>query len=430
MFLLFPQGCANVLSRMLAVDVNHRITMDDLLSHEWLRDPHTSTTFIARQPPVAKLYHTVPKAQVVSYMTTVFNFMEDEIYDSVVERKMNAVAATYHLLQRRFEAGLHLVGFSLNVNNACQKQCHDLKSYSENVELPRIAGEDGAGGETDVNKKSDSELNVKSYAQLLKTSKLRSAQSVRSGPLVLRQKEITLRRYKTRTDMVKDAKPKEEYGFLPDFVLTYSHSDGTSVHSRGSEKFEWEQTFVVNKKEACPLTPPISAGKQSTCGRADQSDFFHNYPSEGRLTQNDLVVPAPPTTPATPPLIPRASSVGVGRQLPPAPRNFLPKGISVKQSITKQGCVSDESESAMDCKAKHVTEQGGHVDSGPLLRRQKMMHFSRYTASLSRQGNVVQQSGQPATGRKILTNKEARSYFEDIEHAKVIGQGKWVSTFG
>mgnify|MGYP000146199689 CR=1 FL=1 len=404
---------------MLAVDVNHRISIEDIFIHDWITDEHEFIA-VVRQPPVAKFYHTVPKAQIVNYMTTVFNFMEDDIYDSVVERKTNAVAATYHLLHKRFEAGIHLVGYSVSVKDAPQKQgVASAKSVIENIELPHLlTDETEVNGEVTLDPKSK----LKTYAQLMKDCKLRSAQNDRSGSSVVRQKEITLRRYKTRADVLKGTRGKEQLGFLPDFVLTYNqnhpHPQGTS-HSKGPDRFEWEQTFVISKKETSSIDSNEAISKRSSLRQPtnhSQSEFTTYQTFDGRVTRNaDSVLPVPPSSPITPALINHDFKPVVGRQLPPTPAEMLPKDIN---TTNKSSCALELTYNSHNNQVKSLTEQ---CSNDPILMFQKQkMQLARFTSSINGKNAVAQsQCGR----RKALTNKEARSYFQEIERAKVIGQG-------
>lgn len=423
---------------MLCVDPRYRISMDELLNHPWVLGPEMEA--VLRQPPLTQLHPTVPKSPIVSYMTNVFNFIEDDIYCSVIERKMNAIAATYHLLQRRFDAGVHIVGLSMTMPSAAHtvsgKRNGELgRSWENRIEFPLLPSEN-------AHKDDSSTMNhkghVKTYVQLLKDSKLRSAQMVRSGN-VLKQKELILRRYKTRTDMARHTKTKEEVGFLPDFVLTYTQSDLPFSHVRRPNKsFEWEQTLVISKKE--PVKPEVgdNVTTKTLYGRpAAGRDASRQVNADGRVTA-DIPLLVPPTSPVSP-FIPREEAFH--KQDEP----LTDINITTK-SLTRQTTFDDEFSTINFKDADNNKELNESENRDTETRRVKIIDpsqsdswstFNKQKLRLGRglslldrrSGQFPVQYGSPITRPKTLTTREARSYFEQIEHAKVIGQGQFIIAF-
>ncbi|XP_053396268.1 uncharacterized protein LOC123550921 isoform X2 [Mercenaria mercenaria] len=399
-------GCANLLARMLCVDFHYRIPIEDVLSHSWIMENH-QTPLITRQPPIGKLYPHVPKAAVVSYMTTVYNFIEDDVFYSVMERKMNAVAATYHLLLKRFDAGIHLMGLSMGAPAPFKLQHpklppENIKVIDEKIGFPALSKDITLMSEGNT---GSSKTKFKSYIQLLKDSKLKSAQSasVRSGySLSSKQKDFTLRRYKTRTDIARHTKTKEETGFLPDFILTYTQNENSVFDSqnRKSEKFEWEQTFIISKKETTRFEPSANVkSRQSANAHSKYSETVRHTDADGRNTAVDVPLQAPPTTPISP-AIPR--------------EHVNAKGNNLEE--TKNSADNE------DGKRPITVEDPYHGETWSTFHRQKAQ-LARAVNGLER--NTKQSAYQfhkPITKPKTLTQREAKSYFDEINNAQVIGQ--------
>lgn len=424
-------GCANLLSRMLSVEVTFRIPAEEMLVHPWILEDHDSP-LLTRQPPVGKLYPHVPKTAIVSYMTTVFNFLEDDIYYSVIERKMNAVAATYHLLLKRFDSGIHLTGISVNNPNSLKvqqvKSGTEIRAPNDKISLPALPSEATVLSETIG---SASKTKLKSYLQLLKdSSKLRSAQasSIRSGYSLSKQKDFTLRRYKTRAEIARHTKTKEEVGFLPDFILTYTQQEHTPFesHTRKTDRYEWEQTFVISKKETRRLEPSANMKhRQHSQFHHKHGDHFRSIDGDGRTTdgerrnldgdgRNESALQAPPTTPITPAIMQDILS----RELTATATRIEPDPIEkVKDSNMPR------METDMETRRSAV-EDPCHSESWNTFQRQKTQ-LAKVVAGIdksNRQSNY--QFGKPITKPKTLTQREARSYFDEIHHAQVIGQGR------
>lgn len=421
--------CANLLARMLAVDVNFRITVEDMLTHPWIMEDH-ETPLITRQPPIGKLYPHIPKTAIVSYMTTVFNFLEDDIFYSVIERKMNAVAATYHLLLKRFDSGIHMMGYSMANPNPLKVQnvksaVDSKRSMNDKLELPALATEvtvlTEAGG-------SASKTKLKSYIQLLKDSKLRSAQStsIRSGYSLSKQKDFTLRRYKTRTEIARHTRTKEETGFLPDFILTYSQQDHLPFesHTRKQDKYEWEQTFVISKKETTRFEPSANMKhRHNSQFLSKHNDVIRhvdgdgrNFDGDGRHAdgngRNESALQAPPTTPITP---------GI-------PRDLLSLELhAIRREPDPIERVKETNMPKIDAEDDHrhsAVEDPCPVESWNTFQRQKTQ-LAKVVAGIDKNNKTsTYQFGKPITRPKTLTQREARSYFEEINHAQVVGQGR------
>lgn len=414
-----------MLARMLAVDPSFRITVEELLVHPWIQENHT-TPLLTRQPPIGQLYPHVPKTAIVTYMTTVFNFIEDEIFYSVIERKMNAVAATYHLLHKKILAGVQLSmngGYQGNQQSALKVQ--DPKRVVENgnhsnhrTELPAIQTETSFMSES-LKSASKSGKQLKSYIQLLKDSKAKSAQSagMRSGySFSSKQKEFNIRRHKTRPDLARHTRFKEEVGFLPDFILTYTQNDTAYNNANNSttEKFEWEQTFIVSKKEAVKFeTNSGIQHKKPTHAQYKHTEQGRNVDADGRNESVDVTLQAPPTSPAT-----------------PFPPQIVATGI---KSPTEQANGTNDRKAADIPKLnfdggyrKSPVENTSQQDTWNTNPKQKIQ-LTRSTTftdkNIKPNAAVSYQFGRAPNKPKTLTPREARSYFKEIENAQVVGQG-------
>lgn len=404
-------GCANLLSRMLCVDVNYRITIEDLLTHDWI----TVDSQITRQPPIGKLYTQVPKTGVVSYMTTVFNFTEDDIFYSVMERKMNAVGATYHLLQKRFDAGI-LIGVSVSTPSPLKTQSSKRSAGgdtdgNDTVGLPVVSNEQTMISEGST---SASKTKLKSYIQLLKDSKLRSAQStsIRSGYSLSRHNDFAHRRHKTRADIARYTKTREETGFLPDFILTYTQNENNDVydpHTRKTEKFEWEQTFIISKKQTTRFDPSSSKQKQNESQQVNYGELVRNTEADGR-SETDIALHAPPASPITPSITPYSKAI-INVTIEPV--------AEVKQIDIPRIEIEDDTRSS-------TVEDPCHGECWSTFQRQKTQ-LSQVVSGLDHSTNKpsAYQFGRPITKPKTLTHREAKSYFNQIKTAQVIGQGRY-----
>ncbi|XP_052809051.1 uncharacterized protein LOC128237508 isoform X1 [Mya arenaria] len=416
-------GSANLLARMLALEVYYRITIDEVLSHPWVQGEEGS--LVTRKPPISNLCLSIPKPQIVNYMSTVFKFLEDDVFCSVIERKMNAVAATYNLLQRRFDAGIQIVGLSMAISSAKtnNRSCEGGKSWNSRVDFPLLPSENIGRHDNDPSSQKNM---CKSYMQILKDSKRKSAQNVRSGN-VFRQKEFALTRYKTKTDMIRHTHTKEEVDFLPDFLLTYTRCDDTYNHNRKpNQSFEWDQTCIGSKNEPSKIDSfKTIHGKQEI-----QTEDTKNRHIDGRITA-EIPLLVPPTSPVSP-VIPRDVSTNQNERV--SEINGTSKRISNQENvidILNNKCTLvdvSRDQSFNNTVAGANVEGTKSIVNDPCTTR-TWSTFQKQKERLGRGVTLVNRKKHVAynyglTKPKALTNREARSYFEEIEQAKVIGQGR------
>lgn len=244
------EECRDFLQAMLTSDPRKRIKMEDLLRHPWLLGENEEPVF--RQQAVANLLPLVPQASVINYMTKMFDFKESEVLNALGERKVNSIAATYYLLKKRFDSGLHLVNrpqgmrninhrresafsaFSIELNNRNTASC---PSKDQRQELPSDSKR-VITGEIKHN-------NYRSYLQYVKVSRERTNAF---------SKNIFLRRQKTRSSLTrtynKAEKPENsvpdlimpESATKPDFRLTYTPLQADAL-------FEWDKEGLIRREQ-------------------------------------------------------------------------------------------------------------------------------------------------------------------------------------
>ena len=220
--------------------------MEELLRHPWLVKENEEPVF--RQSAVANLLPLVPQASVINYMTKMFDFKESEVLNALGERKVNSIAATYYLLKKRFDSGLHLVPrptgmrnhrresafstFSIELNNRTSTSCPTKDQRPENPEAKRVIT-----GEIKHN-------NYRSYLQYVKVSREKTNAF---------SKNIFLRRQKTRSSLTrtynKVEKPETSVPDLilpesakPDFRLSYTPLQADAL-------FEWDKEGLIRREQ-------------------------------------------------------------------------------------------------------------------------------------------------------------------------------------
>ncbi|XP_022286461.2 uncharacterized protein LOC111099464 isoform X2 [Crassostrea virginica] len=240
------EECREFLQAMLLSDPRRRTKMEELLRHPWLVKENEEPVF--RQSAVANLLPLVPQASVINYMTKMFDFKESEVLNALGERKVNSIAATYHLLKKRFDSGLHLVSrptgmrnhrresafstFSIELNNRTSTSCPTKDQRPENPEAKRVIT-----GEIKHN-------NYRSYLQYVKVSREKTNAF---------SKNIFLRRQKTRSSLTrtynKVEKPETSVPDLilpesakPDFRLSYTPLQADAL-------FEWDKEGLIRREQ-------------------------------------------------------------------------------------------------------------------------------------------------------------------------------------
>ena len=373
---------------MLTTDSNGRISIGDILVHNWLTEGYDDP-LVTKQPPLGKLFPTIPNNFIVNYMTKVFNFQEDDIFYSVLERKMNAVAATYHLLYKHFESGHNLIGgptlgpqippLGLEFMDQNQKEHTDIAVKADR-DLPAI------------HKEKSSLVAPKPSVNLFRYSS--SKYSVDRPREIKRS--VSLRRRNSNVRIGRYTRTEEEIGSVPDFILTYAHNEQID-YEIPDRKYEWEQSFIVTKHGS------MKTAKKNRTSQSGDS-FSHSTKDEtGKI------------------MTPRKDTSAIGRRS----RVCTPANSCVDDdiaysintiSISGETSVSDKESVNLSC------EDPCNEKSWSTYHKQKSRLARGMSLASKRDRGVAYKA--PIAAAKTLTPREAKSYFEEIANARVVGTGK------
>ena len=363
------------------MDAYNRMTIGDILVHNWMCEGHESP-LITQQPLLGKLFPTVPNSFIVNYMTKVFNYHEDDIFYSVMERKMNAVAATYQLLQKHFESGHKVVGVP-PINLEYLKECDKNKTdtmFKASTELPVIK------------KENSSLVSSKPTVDLFKYS---SSKYSDYKPRDFKG-SVSLRTRNNKLRVGKQTRIDEDNGMVPDFILTYAHNEQIE-YEIPDRRYEWEQSFIVTKHGSM---------KSGIKNRTNQNG---DSMSNSRFIQEEDRKSATPVK----------NNIPIGRQS----QVCTPVNSCVDEEIypTKSICGGSEITEIYKPSTKKVSEDKHNLRSwsSNMSQRSRVTRATSITAK--REPNTVYRV--PASAPKTLTPREARSYFDEITKAKVVGTG-------
>ncbi|XP_048770776.1 hormonally up-regulated neu tumor-associated kinase homolog B-like isoform X2 [Ostrea edulis] len=248
------EECRDLLQTMLTAEPRRRIKIEEVLGHPWLLGENEEPVF--RQSTVANLLPLVPQASVINYMTKMFDFKESEVLNALGERKVNSIAATYYLLKKRFDSGLHLVSFPQGMRNHRRESSFSTFSIELNSRnTTSCPTKDQRGETTETKKVTSGEIkhnNYRSYLQYLKVSRERTNAF---------SKNIFLRRQKTRSSLMRSYNKVEKNdnsvpdlitseSTKPDFRLTY-----TPIHA--DALFEWDKEGLVRREQKRMRPKPL-----------------------------------------------------------------------------------------------------------------------------------------------------------------------------
>ena len=366
---------------MLTVDAHNRMTIGDILVHNWMCERHESP-LITRQPPLGKLFPNVPNSFIVNYMTKVFNYHEDDIFYSVMERKMNAVAATYQLLQKHFESGHKVIGvppINLEYLKECDKDKTDA-SFKTSTELPVIK------------KENSSLVSAKPAVNLFKYS---SSKYSEYKPRDIKR-SFSLRARNNKLRVGKHTKMDEDNGMVPDFILTYAHNEQIE-YEIPDRRYEWEQSFIVTKHGSMK-----SGSKNRTNQNSD-------------AMSNSRFVPEEDGKSATP----IKNNIPAGRHS----QVCTPVNSCVEEEIypTKSICGGSEITESYKPSLNKAGEDRNTLRSWSSYPSQRSKLTRGMSLTAKREPNTVYKV--PASTQKTLTPREAKSYFDEITKARVVGTG-------
>ena len=370
---------------MLTLAAQDRMTIGDILVHSWMCEGHESP-LITQQSPLGKLFPNVPNSFIVNYMTKVFNYHEDDIFYSVMERKMNAVAATYQLLQKHFESGHKVIGvppINLEYFKDSDKEKIDA-SFKTTTELPVIKKEKSSLVS------STPAVNLFKYSSS-KYSDYKPRDIKRSLSLRTRNNKLRVGKY-TRMD--------EDNGIVPDFILTYAHNEQIE-YEIPDRRYEWEQSFIVTKHGS------VKNGKNTRVNQGGDSLSNSRFVSEDNRKS---VTPVRNNSP-------------VGRHS----QVCTPVNSCVEEEIypTKSICGGSEITESYKPPLNKSCEDQSNVRSWSSYPSQRSRLTRGMSLTAKRDQNITYKV--PASAPKTLTPREAKSYFDEITKAKVVGTGNDLS---
>ncbi|KAK3603537.1 hypothetical protein CHS0354_027958 [Potamilus streckersoni] len=459
-----PEGiseeCADLLRRMLLPDDKQRIKVDDILVHPWMRHGYEEP-IITRQPPTGKLFPPIPKGCILNYMTKVFHFMENDVFYSVIERKVNSVAAAYHLLQKRFDKGLHMIGFSLDMNGASLAPDHrgdeDARASagSKRTEVS-LSNSSGHMPVNDLNMGQIAGLKYKKYLDMIKDSKERK----QSGAMKSSPKDVIIARQRTRTTLNKPKKlgPYQTTADKPEFILTYDENDGFKYNT---SKYEWDPAVLVSKDEKPKEEDRSYINKKGDSTKVgdntavyDNTDFSmadtgEKHESSGNISKEPQNYMAGAKMKHNPDIAPKISKHSINHQVSQYPVQFQSQP---QPNISKLSASHHQTIPSVPTKSQHsprsplkpktsqlfrsenytwdpLTKQRTlaiddqyTVDAWHTFNKQKARLARGATFSLARSKTLTYSS--PISCPKELTPREAKAFYEEIQQAQVVGTGR------
>ena len=382
--------------------------MDALMIHPWLLDSHDLS--VQKYPTVSQLGPLVPQSAVMNYMTKMFNFHESDIIFSLHERKVNSVAATYHLIHKRFEAGLHLIGLGMDPSFP-QRKSHTFTSFplsfpGQETSIPRSNGYVKETVDKGLSNQGFQPSSYKNYLQFLKDAKTKPLILSKQGENVILRKKgprmAVSQQYKTNSNKSSDQKhpakdfmlscqPKQAvYEWSADGVVSYDTPE-VPKNIPIIKKNIYERFQHVNGQSASTYieTPPPPPNT-SLGGRAKTEIELNNV-----LQEKEMAVPK--TSPAGP----RPGSVKT-------PYRYSLRTLTEPQS-------HEESEQASSFLSDPYPEELWGMTG---KSRQRLVRGAALT--LSRTKTIYANS---ISSQKMLTPRDAMPTLDDIKYAKIVGRG-------
>ena len=422
--------------------------MEEIFRHPWILGENEEP--IPRHNTLPHILATAPQASVINYMTKMFNFKESDILSSLGEKKVNAIAATYFLLQKRFEQGLHLVGLSMDLPSV--RRDSSFSAFS--IELARrdtkTAGKPSYGSIENLDSSRDYRgetrpaTTYKNYLQYMKESRERTNAF---------SKNIFLRRQKTRAPLTKQNRSennnesKNPFDNRPEFRLTFApnHAEvyewesegmlrkqqtrmrpklGEFIKERDRPKSPEKTTMIVTGEVKISHQTHLSPPPPLTPPNTSHGVRVVNTPDVKEDEEDIIINPLPTVTPAPPPP-PSPSPSPVKAQYPPpqtAPVRFHLRGNIRPIPTPKVQAISNEE---ID---KSNKQEYAIVLADP-CSQEIWGSFQKHKAKLIK-GNSLTFSrsrtiyANPISSQKVLTPRDHRPALEDIHKAQVIGHGK------
>ncbi|XP_061195127.1 probable serine/threonine-protein kinase DDB_G0277165 [Saccostrea echinata] len=447
------EECRDLLQSMLTSDPRRRIKMEEILRHQWLVGENEETVF--RQSAISNLLPLVPQGSVINYMTKMFDFKESEVVNALGERKVNSIAATYYLLKKRFDSGLHLVScpqnmrnhrresafsaFSIELNNRNTKSCPTKDQGVESVESKRV----NTTGEIKHN-------NYRSYLQYLKVSRERTNAF---------SKNIFLRRQKTRNSLTRSYNKVEKNdnpvpdlitseSTKPDFRLTYTpiHADALfewdkeglirkenrRVRPKLSESFSKDKPKIQNNKNLQSLPMMVTGDKKrSHISHIGHSVYSPPPPPNTSLGMGDLLTP--PNTP-----LGQRTTLGTtidedlesraDLDIPVAPRTALSFNSRTNHSLLNSKQISEfETVKSISDDDKLEKPDLALVLADP-CSQEIWGSFHKHKAKLIKSGVISLNRSKtvyanPISSQKMLTPRDHKA-IDEVQKAQIVGKGR------
>ena len=381
---------------MLTVDAQYRMEIGDILVHRWITETYDDP-LLTRQPPLGKLFPNVPNNFIVNYMTKMFNFQEDDIFYSVLERKMNAVAATYQLLSKRFESGQNLVGIPTIGQRVQPVYSEDFRDHNHrqkrdgpmqmNGELPAISREPSSliGPKTSVNlfKYSSSKYSEYKPRDIIRSLSVKRRNKMRIG---------------------KNTKTEEEISGVPDFILSYAHNDKID-YEIPDKRYEWEPSFIVTKHGSTKSAKTNHSEQSINNTKTNQKHTTTLSHKSAENNGNNM------------PTLRDITPFGRGHFNTPT-NSIADEDIFHTKSISGDTTISDKASTVLS------GDDSNNDRTWSSYHRQKSRLARGMSLTVKRDHSAAYNYKAPFSAPKALSPMEAKSYFQEIANARVVGSGK------
>ena len=410
---------------MLDVDRRKRIVIEEIISHTWLSfDSHENRI---RYPIVDKANYVVPDPAVLHFMTNMYPWTESDVLASIQERKVNAASATYHLLHKRFDSGLRLVGFpGENITKSDQQLMPSNgtdDSHPYNSENRRVH----AGLSTpNINPGS-----YKNYVQSLKENRQRSIANTKQSP----SNNIFLQRQK----IIATIKPESSVsprsttnGSFKEFNLPYTPTY--------EQLYAWESGTLVKLEDASKLGQGQCENSEHSKENIRSTQEDNNEDINSLLPQNSVPTRAcdeisvsdgsvsirlPPGTPSA------MSRVSSTKSVPIAPSYKRYKQANKrfqKRSQSEQKQRNNEPGLSIGLSESSERRETGNTHHNNNNNRRKAKLVKGVTLTLSKAKTIF---AFPFSTSKTLTPRGYRPMpsADDLRQAQIVGKGEILVLF-
>ncbi|XP_021376854.1 serine/threonine-protein kinase MARK2-like isoform X2 [Mizuhopecten yessoensis] len=397
--------CKDLLKRMLQPDYKRRIRIEEVLHHVWISvgyDEH-----IYRQPILPNVIPTLPQESVVHYMTNTYNFTESDVIESLGERKVNSIAATYNLLLGRFESGLQLVGQSVESpkrDHQCPSESDSLTNSGHILEKGRLPAE--------LNTPMINPTSYRRYVQFLQETRHKTlSRQQNESFLFQRQKIIASIKPESRIGITEGSNGK-----FTNYNVSYSAPTYEQLYAWGSDRggkhddlskksFEVHDDLTKESKaDDQTILPVVDTDKNRTRNLtvySQKSMVRQQSDSDCSdiLDDSNKIFPVKTSKPSsTGKLVLPGRSHPNGKKKPP------------------QRSISEPNTRETDGLSIVLTEPCGDEAWGP-VQRHKAKLVKGVTLTLSRSKTIF---GSSISSQKLLTSRDQRI----LGDAQIVGKGR------